>query len=211
MATAITERSGRSARSARSPRTSAPAARRLSDTHLVARTGICVGLAGATLIHGTVVAHHFQQWPVAGLFFIGLELVEIALALAAVYVWGPRVAQAVIITGFATVLVWLVSRTLGMPIGPALFQLPEPVGVPDLACCFLELAAAALAAPTALASRTGLAARTSAAPAGRVAPSGGVALAAVVAAGALVVTAWGLGPAANGTGHGAHQHTTTTR
>jgi hypothetical protein len=97
-----------------------------------------------------------------------------------------------------------------MPIGPALFQLPEPVGVPDLACCFLELGAAALAAPMALMQLS--------------APTRGprrvtrervdrttVALAVVVGAIAVAATGWGLGPAANGTGHGVHSHVSVGR
>jgi hypothetical protein len=188
----------------------ASVAPRRTGLDLVARTGICVGLIGATIIHGTVVAHHFQQWPPAGVFFLVLQVVEVVLALGAVYVWGPRTAQAVVLTGFGTVLVWLLSRTLGMPIGPETFQLPEPVGVPDLACCFLELGAAALAAPMALARRAPTARRVRNEPAPRV---GGtvVALAVVVGAIAVVATAWGLGPAAHGNGHGAHTRVTVSR
>src|SRR3954463_6656328 len=137
----------------RPARPRALAAPRSLRLDVVSRTGVCVALVGATAIHGTVVTHHFQQWPPAGIFFLVLQVLEVSLAVAAVYAWGPRTAQAVVLTGFATVLVWLLSRTLGMPLGPATFQLPEPVGVPDLACCFLELGAAALAAPMALMHR----------------------------------------------------------
>lgn len=182
----------------------------MSKSTVVVRTGICASLVGSAVIHGTVVAHHFQQWVPAGLFFIALQVVEVALALAAIYVWGPRTAQAVVITSMGTVVVWLLSRTLGMPIGPAAFQLPEPVGVPDLACCFLELAAAGLATPLALARRAAPARRPRAArpqPAGRA----NIAMAAIAAAAALSVTVWGLGPAAQGDAHSAHSHAPTAR
>src|SRR3954462_14443363 len=165
----------------------------MSKSTVVVRTGVCASLVGAALIHGTVVAHHYQQWVPAGAFFIALEVVEVALALAAVYVWGPRTAQAVVITSMGTVVVWLLSRTLGMPIGPATFQLPEPVGVPDLACCFLELAAAALAAPMALRRRPAptRATRKAAPP---TVNRWSLAIAAGVGTIALVATGWGLGP-----------------
>lgn len=182
----------------------------MSRSTVAVRTGICTSLVGSAVIHGTVVAHHFQQWVPAGLFFIALQVVEVALALAAVYVWGPRTAQAIVVTSMGTVVVWLLSRTLGMPIGPATFQLPEPVGVPDLACCFLELAAAALATPLALARRATPVRRPRGArpqPAGRA----GIAMAAVTAVVALTVTAWGLGPAAQGNAHSAHSHATVAR
>jgi len=176
----------------------------------VSRTGVCVALVGATAIHGTVVTHHFQQWPPAGIFFLVLQVLEVSLAVAAVYAWGPRTAQAVVLTGFATVLVWLLSRTLGMPIGPATFQLPEPVGVPDLACCFLELGAAALAAPMALMRRpaqTRIARKTPTPTVSR----WSLVLAALVGAIALVATGWGLGPAMSGSGHATHAHASVTR
>src|SRR4051794_23511777 len=194
----------------RPARPHAPAAPRSLRLDLAARTGICVALIGATVIHGTVVAHHFQQWPPAGVFFLVLEVVEIALAVAAVYAWGPPTAQLVVLTGFATVLVWLVSRTLGVPIGPAIFQLPEPVGVPDLACCFLELGAAALAAPMALTRRTA-SARPGRKPPVEHVSRASLALAAVVGVIALVATGWGLGPAVNGTGHGSHSQVSVSR
>ena len=99
----------------RRARAHAPAKARSHDFGVVARTGIVAALIGATVIHGTVVAHHFQQWPPAGIFFLVLQVVEVSLALAAVYAWHPRTAQAVVVTGFATVLVWLLSRTLFSP------------------------------------------------------------------------------------------------
>ena len=194
----------------RPAQTRAPAAARLPRWDVAARTGICVGLVGATVIHGTVVAHHFQQWPPAGIFFLVLQVIEVSLALAAVYAWNPRTAQAVVVTGFATVLVWLLSRTLGMPIGPASFQLPEPVGVPDLACCLLELGAAALAAPMALTRRLTTARATKRAPAPR-ADRASIGLAVVVGVAALMATAWGLQPAAHGQGHNVHSHATVGR
>jgi len=197
----------------RRARSRASAAARPTRLDVVSRTGICVALVGATIIHGTVVAHHFQQWPPAGAFFLVLQVTEVSLALAAIYAWGPRTAQAVVLTGFATALVWLLSRTLGMPIGPLTFQLPEPVGVPDLACCFLELGAAALAAPMALTRPPALtrrADRRAPVPVPKVDRTS-TALAVVVAVIAMVATAWGLGPAASGSGHGVHSRVTVGR
>ena len=80
----------------------------------------------------------------AGVFFLVLVAVETALALAVIYAWGHRTAQAVVVTGLLTVAVWVISRTVGLPVGPADFRVPEAVGVPDLASCLLELGAAAL-------------------------------------------------------------------
>jgi hypothetical protein len=171
-----------------------------ADAELAARTGVCAALLGAAVIHGTVVSEHFALWPLAGLFFLGTQVVEVSLAVAAVYAWQRRTAQLVFVTSVATVLIWLVSRTFGMPIGPAAFRTPELVGVPDIACCVLELGAAVLAAPLAFnprPRRTHSKGRSS-----RL----GLTLAAVLAVVLLAVTSWGLRPGLSGTGPPVHAH-----
>jgi hypothetical protein len=163
-----------------------------ADAELTARTGVCAALVGAAVIHGTVVSEHFALWPLAGVFFLGTQVVEASLAVAAVYAWSRRTAQLVFVTCVATVLVWVVSRAFGMPIGPAAFRAPELIGVPDVACCLLELGAAALAAPLAFSPRP-----LRRGPRGR--PSRrGLALASVLAILLLAVTSWGLRPSLNG-------------
>ncbi len=133
-------------------------------THMVGRTprsrgagggyspqvAVCAALLGSALVHATVVGEHLQEWVLAGLFFLVVELTEVVLAVAAVLVWGRRTAQLVVATGLGTVAVWGMSRTVGMPFGPADFRTPEAVGVPDLVCCVLELVSVAIAAPLAL-------------------------------------------------------------
>jgi hypothetical protein len=178
-----------------------PAALPSVQADVVARTGICAALVGAAIIHGTVVSEHFQAWRPAGLFFLGTQLVEISLALAAVYAWRRLSAQLVFLTGVGTVAVWMLSRTFGMPFGPAAFRVPEAIGVPDLACCILELTAAALAVPLAFGLRL---------------PSGGAGarsrtvallMAGLLAMSVTAVSLWGLQPAVSGTP--THGHTTT--
>jgi hypothetical protein len=171
-----------------------------ADAELAARTGVCAALLGAAVIHGTVVSEHYALWPMAGVFFLGTQVLEVSLAVAAVYAWQRRTAQLVFVTSLATVLVWLVSRTFGMPIGPAAFRTPELIGVPDIACCVLELGAAALAAPLAFTPRPR---RTrDQARSGRL----GLALAAVLAVALLAVTSWGLRPGLTGTSTPGHAH-----
>jgi hypothetical protein len=164
-----------------------------ADMEVAARTGVFAALIGAAVIHGTVVSEHYALWPLAGLFFLGTQLVEGALAIAAVYAWHRRTAQLVFVTSVATVFVWLVSRAFGMPFGPAAFRTPEAIGVPDLACCVLELGAALLAAPLAFSPRPP--GRRSRAHVGRL----GLALAATVAVVVLAVATWGLLPSISGT------------
>jgi hypothetical protein len=113
----------------------------------VARVGAVVALAGSAAVHATVIGEHLEEWPVAGSFFVIITLTESLLALAVIVAWSQPTAIAIVLTSTGTVVVWLASRTVGLPFGPAEFRAVEAVGTPDLACCVLELAAAILVAP----------------------------------------------------------------
>jgi hypothetical protein len=112
----------------------------------VGRSAVAATLAGAALIHATVTGVHLEEWAPAGLFFVSLVLVESSLGVLALLAWSRSAARLVVVAGVGTVAVWVVSRTVGMPIGPADFRVPEAVGTPDLVCGGLELAAAAVCA-----------------------------------------------------------------
>jgi hypothetical protein len=192
-----------------------------ADAQVAARAGICASLLGAAIIHGSVMPEHWVAWAPAGVFFLGTELVEASLAIAAVYAWQRRVAQLVFLSSLATVLVWMISRTTGMPFGPAAFRVPEAVGAPDVASCLLELGAAALAAPLAFAAvrpaqafRSAKAQRRAARKAAS-APTATVGRSGRFLAGALALIAagvmlWGLSPHLSAIGDpggpAAHQH-----
>lgn len=165
---------------------------------LVARAGAVAALVGSAAVHATVIGEHLDEWPLAGSFFAVITLTEMALALAVIVAWSRRTAMAVVVTSLGTVVVWLVSRTVGLPFGPAEFRAAEAVGTPDLACCVLEVVAAALATPWALrrwSQRRG-------------APSGshraGVAAAVALVAVLSSVALWGLASSLSGTGADEH-------
>lgn len=157
---------------------------------------VAVMLLGSALVHATVVEEHLSEWAVAGLFFLALVVGETLLAVVALRSWSRSLALAVAASSLATVAVWAVSRTTGMPLGPPDFRVPEQVGVPDLACCVLELAAVAFSL------------RTLSRRASRTRPSYGVArvLSALVLVGAVAVTGWGMHPALSGGAQHAHHH-----
>ncbi len=186
-----------------SPVRAAGRASYVADVQLVARAVIASSLTGSAIIHGTVAGEHFGEWVPAGVFFLGIQLVELVLALLAVYAWSSRVAALVVATGLLTVAVWLLSRTLGTPIGPDDFRVPEPVGVPDTACGLLELmsvAAAAAALRLTGHGRVRPRRRSEAGPSRR-----GLAVATTAVWAAVVLTAWGAAPAvldAEGHAHG---------
>lgn len=117
------------------------------DVGLVARAGTCAALLGAAVVHSTVVGEHYEQWPLAGLFFLALTVGEALLAVAGVLTWGRGVASLVLVSSLGTLAVWAVSRTVGLPFGPAEFRAREEVGIPDLACVVLEISAVLLVLP----------------------------------------------------------------
>ena len=118
----------------------------------MARAGAVVALAGAAVVHATVIGEHLDEWFLAGAFFLVVTFVELFLAVAVVVAWSRRTAIAVVVTSVVTVVVWLLSRSVGLPIGPEEFRTAEAIGAPDISCCVLEIAAAALVAPWALRS-----------------------------------------------------------
>ena len=106
-----------------------------------ARLVLAAGLLGAAAIHAAVIPEHLDEWLAAGVFFVALTVAEVAAA-AAVLAWDrawrlPALVAAVVVSA-GPLLVWLVSRTAGLPFGPEAFE-PEAVGVADVLSCALEL------------------------------------------------------------------------
>ncbi len=165
----------------------------------LARVTVVAALAGSSIVHATVVGEHLGEWAPAGLFFFALVLLESAFGVLAVLAWSRVVALLVLASSLATVAVWAVSRTVGMPIGPADFRVPEQVAAPDLVCGALELAAAAVCAYS-------LAPRPAAAGPSPL-DSGAVSLvlAGLVVAAVAAATVVGVAPAVTG-GGGHHSH-----
>jgi len=73
-------------------------------------------------------------------------VLEAGLGVLALLVRSRSVALLTIVSGLGTVAIWVVSRTAGTPIGPADFQIPGQVGVPDVVGGALELVAAGVCA-----------------------------------------------------------------
>jgi hypothetical protein len=99
---------------------------------------VVLTLAGAAVIHADQIAVHLEEWRAAGLTFIGMAVVQAALAALILlrpsrpaYLWSMAVS-------LFTVALWAVSRTAGLPIGPEAGE-PEMVGRPDLTASALEV------------------------------------------------------------------------
>ncbi|HET7278326.1 MAG TPA: hypothetical protein VFJ22_09630, partial [Dermatophilaceae bacterium] len=139
VAWAVALRGGRMVLGTRPDGRSAPSSR----THDL-RLLLVAGLVGSAAVHAAVVPEHLDQWPVAGAFFVLLFLVELALALAVLLRLDRLVLVVTAWVSAATLLLWLVSRSVGLPFGPEA-GVSEAVGLPDVACCLLELVTLAAA------------------------------------------------------------------
>jgi hypothetical protein len=101
-------------------------------------------LLGGAVVHAAVVREHLDHWPAAGLFFVVLAVGGLIVGVALLSrVDNLRLLAALAFT-VGPMLVWLVSRTTGLPFGPEAGE-PEPVGVTDTAACLLALAGAGAA------------------------------------------------------------------
>jgi len=98
-------------------------------------------LLGGAAVHASVVREHLPHWPAAGLFFALLAVTGFILGMALLRrVDRPRLLAALALA-VGPLLVWLVSRTAGLPFGPEAGE-PEQVAWTDAAACLLALAGA---------------------------------------------------------------------
>ena len=92
---------------------------------------------GAAAIHFAVAPEHLLEYPLYGILFICLGLAQVGLSVA-ILVMPSRRLFAIAAAGTGTVIaVYLVSRTVGLPLAPVPWR-PEPVGFPDVTATLLE-------------------------------------------------------------------------
>ncbi|MEP7379438.1 MAG: hypothetical protein ABI725_07765 [Chloroflexota bacterium] len=103
-------------------------------------------------IHFAVIPEHLEEDVLFAVLFFALGWFQ--LVWAQVYLVWPRrsAAQVAILINLGTVLVWVMSRTVGLPIGPEPW-VPEQVGFADLLSTSFELGIIGLLAPTLLRQR----------------------------------------------------------
>lgn len=111
----------------------------------VLRATAVAGLLGAELIHWSVIDVHAREWAAAGFFFTAVAIVEVILAIAVGISRRRAWLWLALATSAATLAVWAVTRTVGLPFGPAAGQ-PEAVGRADVVAALLELLTAAVIA-----------------------------------------------------------------
>ena len=98
----------------------------------------------AGLIHAVMSAAHFEESFLFGCFFVAAAGFQIAWGVALYRSDGRAWLRAGALVNLGVVLVWLLSRTVGLPIGPEPWT-PESVGVLDVVVSVDELLLAGLA------------------------------------------------------------------
>ena len=111
----------------------------------VLRATTVAGLLGAELIHWSVIDVHAREWAAAGYFFTAVAIVEVVLAVGVGVSRRRAWLWLALATSAATLAVWAVTRTVGLPFGPAAGQ-PEAVGRADVVAALLELLTVAVVA-----------------------------------------------------------------
>lgn len=97
----------------------------------------------AALVHFIVMPHHFEEYAAQGIFFLLLAIAQTILAIELVR--NPRHLMLIggIFGNIVVLVVYVVSRTLGVP-GGAHGGEPEPVGVLDALATVSEIILVAL-------------------------------------------------------------------
>jgi len=104
----------------------------------VALVSASVLMLAAGAVHLAVVPMHLDEFVLFGVFFVVVGVVQAGLAVALVTAPSRRLFLASAMGTTALVGLWLITRTVGLPVG-ADPGVPEPVGVPDIVCVALEV------------------------------------------------------------------------
>lgn len=107
---------------------------------------------GAAIIHLAVIEEHLAEYVPFGIAFALLAIFQLAWPLA--YLRRPTrsLALVAVAINLGAVVVWVWSRTLGLPIGPEP-GVPEAVGPADVISSLLEIGLALALLPTIIGRR----------------------------------------------------------
>ncbi len=97
--------------------------------------------AGAAAIHFAVTQQHFEEWWGFGIFFFVAGWVQLLWAAVAVRVSSRRLLLIGFVGNLGVVVLWVLSRTVGLPFGPEPGEV-ESVGLSDLVATGFEVVGA---------------------------------------------------------------------
>ena len=108
-----------------------------ADYSRTQRYRVAILTFGVAAIHFAVVPDHLDEYLPFGLFFIVLGFAQVALGLAAIIRPSQRLFAWAAFGTLAVLALWVITRTVGLPIGPDAGQ-PEAMGVTDVCAAVLE-------------------------------------------------------------------------
>jgi hypothetical protein len=111
---------------------------RQPETALKLRGSLALASASAALIHLMAASHHFSEWWLFGTGFVVMAVLQLLTAIAlerSASRWPPIAA---VLVNAPIVVLWVWSRTLGLPFGPEAGD-AEAVGIADTLCTVTEL------------------------------------------------------------------------
>lgn len=119
-------------------------------TALLPRGGVpALLVAFAGVVHLSLVPEHVAEWWGFGVFFLATATVQLLGALLLLWRPGTTVATALILANAAVAAVYVLSRTSGVPVGPAhSSHRLEPVGALDLTTTVAEVMLIAMLVPS---------------------------------------------------------------
>jgi hypothetical protein len=93
---------------------------------------------GAAVIHFAVVSEHLDEWWLTGTFFLVLGIAQLLWALLVLGSPSPLLYLAGAVGNALVVVLWIVSRTNGVPVGPEAGE-AEPIALPDTLATAFEI------------------------------------------------------------------------
>jgi hypothetical protein len=94
-------------------------------------------LLGPAAIHFAVAPEHLRTYLPYGVLFIAVGLAQAGLAVLILLRPSPALLLGGAALSLGVIAVWLVSRMVGLPIGPIPWR-PEAVGLPDILSTLME-------------------------------------------------------------------------
>ena len=118
-------------------------AARSSRPRRTSRSVLVVAVSGAAAgaIHLAVAPSHWHQAAVYGVFFVLVGATQITWSALLLVRASWELLSLNVVANLGVLLLWLQTRTTGVPLGPAA-GVREPVGVVDLSCAAVELLSA---------------------------------------------------------------------
>jgi hypothetical protein len=108
-----------------------------------ARAVVALLSIGAAVIHFAVVAEHFDEWWLTGTFFLALGVFQLVWALLVLHAPSPPLYLVGAAANALVVVLWIVSRTSGVPVGPEAGE-AEAVALPDSLATAFEIVLVAI-------------------------------------------------------------------